>query len=139
MKNMEKEIDRLNRAVAQSQTKNLFDNAVEFGGIKLTVNSFDGMATDELRAMGDTVKDMASNVVAVFTSVNGSKGSILAVCAPDAVKLGVHAGKLVSSIAALTGGKGGGRPDSAMAGVGDVTKISDAVKQATEIVKEMLK
>ncbi len=139
MKHMEKEIDRLNRAAAQSQTKNLFDNAVEIKGVKLVVSSFDGVTPDELRTMGDTVKDMASNVVAVLTSVNGAKGTILAVCGADAVKLGVHAGKLVSAISALTGGKGGGRPDSAMAGVGDVNKISEAVKGANTIVEEMIK
>lgn len=139
IKNMEKEIDRLNRAVAQSQTKNLFDNAVEIKGVKLVVNSFDGVAPDELRTVGDTVKDMASNAVAVLTSVNGAKGTILAVCGADAVKLGVHAGKLVSAISALTGGKGGGRPDSAMAGIGDVNKIADAVKQSCAIVEEMIK
>ena len=139
MKHMEKEIDRLNRAAAQSQTKNLFDNAVEIKGVKLVVSSFDGVTPDELRTMGDTVKDMASNVVAVLTSVNGAKGTILAVCGADAVKLGVHAGKLVSAISALTGGKGGGRPDSAMAGVGDVNKIPEAVKGANTIVEEMIK
>ena len=139
MKHMEKEIDRLNRAAAQSQTKNLFDNAVEIKGVKLVVSSFDGVTPDELRTMGDTVKDMASNVVAVLTSVNGVKGTILAVCGADAVKLGVHAGKLVSAISALTGGKGGGRPDSAMAGVGDVNKIPEAVKGTNTIVEEMIK
>ncbi len=139
IKRMEKEIDRLNRAAAQSQTKNLFDNAVEIKGVKLVVSSFNGVMPDELRTMGDTVKDMASNAVAVLTSVNGAKGTILAVCGADAVKLGVHAGKLVSAISALTGGKGGGRADSAMAGVGDVNKIADAVKNANATVEEMIK
>ncbi len=139
MKHMEKEIDRLNRVAAQSQTKNLFDNATEIKGVKLVVSSFNGVAPDELRTIGDTIKDMASNAVAVLTSVNGAKGTILAVCGSDAVKIGVHAGKLVSAISALTGGKGGGRPDSAMAGVGDVNKISDAIKNADVIVGEMIK
>ena len=139
LKSMEKEIDRLNRQIAQSQTSNLFANAIDVKGVKLVVASFDGVSPDELRTMGDTVRDKAANAVAVLSSVNGQKGTILTACGADAVELGVHAGKLVNEVSLLTGGRGGGRPDGAMAGVGDVSKIKSALEKASEIVESMIK
>ena len=55
-----------------------------------------------------------------------------------ALAKGAHAGKIAGKVAALTGGKGGGRPDSAMAGVGDKYKIDEALDQADEIAAEFL-
>ena len=81
----------------------------------------------KLRQMGDTLRDKASNVVAVLTSVNGEKISILAVCGKDAVAKGMKAGELVKQVCAECGGSGGGKPDSAMGGGKDVTKLDNAL------------
>jgi len=63
---------------------------------------------------------------------------MLCVCGKDAVKAGAHAGKIVKEVAAITGGKGGGRPDSAMAGVMDLTKIDEALLALPSILEKML-
>ena len=88
----------------------------------------------KLRQMGDTLRDKASNVVAVLTSVNGEKISILAVCGKDAVAKGLKAGELVKQVCACCGGSGGGKPDSAMGGGKDVNKLDDALALVDDYV-----
>ena len=68
-----------------------------------------------------------------------SKGNILVVCGADAVKAGAHAGKIVKLVSGLTGASGGGRPDSAMGGVGDIAKLDQAIEKAPQVVEDFLK
>ena len=89
--------------------------------------------------MGDDIRDKNPDAVAVFADVNGSSASILCVCGKDAVAAGANAGKIVKEIAAVTGGKGGGRPDSAMAGAGDISLIGKALEAAVSIVEGFVK
>jgi alanyl-tRNA synthetase len=139
IKSLEKAIDELNSKLASSQTDGLFENAVEIGGVKVLTAKLNNTTPDVLRAMGDRIKDKASDAVAVLFGVNDSSASLLCVCGKAAVEHGMHAGKIVQKVAALTGGKGGGRPDSAMAGVGDKNKIDEALKAVNDIVKEFVK
>ena len=62
-----------------------------------------------------------------------------AACGKDAIANGAHAGNLVREIAKITGGNGGGKPDSAMAGGKDASKIDEALNSAAELVKTQLK
>jgi alanyl-tRNA synthetase len=139
IKNLEKTIEELNSKLASSQTDGLFENAAEIGGVKVLTAKLNDTTPDVLRAMGDRIKDKASDAVAVLFGVNDSSASLLCVCGKAAVDKGMHAGKLVQKISALTGGKGGGRPDSAMAGVGDKNKIDEALKAVNDIVEEFVK
>ena len=88
----------------------------------------------KLRQMGDTLRDKAANVVAVLTSINGDKISILAVCGKDAVAKGLKAGELVKQVCAACGGSGGGKPDSAMGGGKDATKLDNALALVDDYV-----
>ena len=88
----------------------------------------------KLRQMGDTLRDKASNVVAVLSSVNGEKISILAVCGKDAVAKGMKAGELVKQVCTACGGSGGGKPDSAMGGGKDATKLDNALALVDDFV-----
>ena len=90
---------------------------------------------DMLRKMGDELKAREADAVAVVAGVDGEKANLVVVCGKNAVAKGAHAGK----VAALTGGKGGGRPDSAMAGIGDRFKIDEALDKVNEIVGEFVK
>ncbi len=89
--------------------------------------------------MGDSVKDKNEEIIALFAGVNGEKGTLYCVCTASALKKSAHAGKLVQRAAAVTGGKGGGRPDSAMAGIGDIAKTDEAVAAFASIVEEFVK
>ena len=80
-----------------------------------------------------------ADVVAVLASANGEKITFLAVCGPEAVKRGIKAGELVKSVCAVCGGKGGGKPDSAMGGGSDLLKLDDALATVDDFVAEKLK
>ena len=92
-----------------------------------------------LRTLGDQVKADAPDVVAVFAASNEGKSSVLAVCGADAVKAGAHAGKLIKEITAQLGGKGGGRPDSAMGGVADLSKAEEVLSGVPALLEGMVK
>ncbi|MBQ4100873.1 MAG: alanine--tRNA ligase, partial [Oscillospiraceae bacterium] len=139
LKAKDKIIEELNGKVAESKLDSIFANAKDVAGISMITASFKDMATDALKAMADKIKDKSANIVAVISSQNAEKANLMVVCGADAVKAGLHAGKLVKEIATLTGGSGGGRPDSAMAGVGDVSKLDEAIAKSYEIIENALK
>ena len=139
LKEKEKALESLAQQAANAKAAAMFDNAVEVNGVKVIAARADGTAPDALRKMGDSVKDKAEAIIALFAGVNGEKGTLYCVCTAEALKKGAHAGKLVQQAAAVTGGKGGGRPDSAMAGMGDVAKADEAVASFADIVKEFVK
>ena len=72
-------------------------------------------------------------------AVDGDKANLCVACGKAAQAKGAHAGKLVKAIAELVGGKGGGKPERAMAGVGDISKIDSALNSSKEIVINSLK
>ncbi len=139
LKEKDKQLESLNQQMANAKTSAMFDNAVDVDGIKVVSARMDGTLPDALRKMGDSIKDRNDDITALFAGVNGGKGTLYCVCTAGALKKGLHAGKLVQKISALTGGKGGGRPDSAMAGIGDIAKTDEAVNSFAEIVKEFIK
>ena len=115
------------------------DKAADVNGVKVVKLSVKNTAPDVLRSMGDKIKDMDSSVVAVLAADNGASAQMLCVCGKDAVSKGAHAGKIVQKITALTGGKGGGRPDSATSGAKDADKIPAALAAVADTVRGMLK
>ena len=138
IKTLEKEKAELNSKLAASQTGDIMSNAVKIGSVRAASVKVSGVPADALRKMGDEAKDKYSDAVIVFVSVNESAASILCVCGKDAVAAGANAGKIVKEIAAVTGGKGGGRPDSAMAGAGDVALVDKALDSVADIVKSFI-
>ena len=83
-------------------------------------------------------KVTANSVVGVLASVNAGKISVLAVCGPEAVKKGIKAGELVKRVCGICGGKGGGKPESAMGGGSDVLKLDDALAAVDDFIVEKL-
>ena len=101
----------------------------------ITVDTTDANA---LRQMGDMLRDKNANIVAVLSAVNGEKITFLAVCGKEAVAKGVKAGDIIKTITPICGGKGGGKPDSAMGGGSDVTKLNDALAAVDTFVASKL-
>lgn len=139
VKAFEKQIEALNSQLATGKIDGLFENAIQAKGIRIVFAQFDGTSQEVLRTMGDKVRDKASDAVAVFAGISDSGASFVCTCGKDAIDKGAHAGKIVKEVSALTGGKGGGRPDSAMAGIGDITKIPEAFAQLQGIIESILK
>ena len=94
---------------------------------------------ERLRQMGDTLRDKAADVVAVLAAVTEGKITLQAICGKEAVAKGVKAGDIIKAIAPIVGGKGGGRPDSAMGGGTDLLKLDDALAAVDDFVSEKTK
>lgn len=135
----DKEIQNLNAEMTKLKSADMFSSAVDVDGLELYTAKVEGTTPDALRSMGDDVKTKGDNVVAVLAGVNGDKANFVAVCGKDAIAKGVKAGDLVKEVANIANGGGGGRPDSAMAGAKDITKIDEALSKAEEIVKSLIK
>jgi alanyl-tRNA synthetase len=114
----------------------LLKNAKQIGGLTVVTCSKANCDANTLRQMGDVLRDKAGNVVAVIASVNGDKITFQCVCGKDAVAKGIKAGDIIRSVTAIAGGKGGGKPDSAMGGGNDVSKLRAALDAVEGIVKE---
>ena len=140
LKAKDREIDSLTQKVASMRLEELFNNITEVGPVRLICASFTGVKPESLRVMGDQIRERAPRMVGVIASIqDDKKASILVACGPEAVKAGVHAGKLVKEITSLVGGSGGGRPDNAMGGATDVYKIDEAMGKVPEMIEKMLK
>ena len=136
------ELRELRRAAQQSAAKDvastattLFDNAAFVGKLTVITKSLGELSTDSMRRLGDILRDKAPSVVAVLTSVSEGKITFLAVCGKDAIAAGIKAGDIIKHITPITGGSGGGKPDSAMGGGKDIAKLNDALAAVAEYVK----
>lgn len=136
---LKKEIESLNNKIASSKLSDVLSKAEQIGAVKLITTFAQGMDIDSARTLTDKIKAENPDTVAVVAVNAHGKLNFIAVAGKDAVAHGIHAGKLVGSVAAVTGGKGGGRPDSAMAGGADAQKITEALAKASEIVAGMVK
>ena len=139
MKALRHELDKFKAEASLGEARQFLAAAKEVAGLKVLTVHRDGMDANALRQMGDFLRDKAPDVVAVLSSVNGGKITFLAVCGPEAVKRGIKAGELVKSVCAVCGGKGGGKPDSAMGGGSDLLKLDDALASVDDFVAEKLK
>lgn len=135
----DKEIQALNAELTKLKSADALSKPVDVDGLEVYVAKLDGTTPDALRSMGDDIKSQNDNAVAVIAGVNGEKASIVAVCGKNAVAKGVKAGDVVREVAKLAGGGGGGRPDSAMAGAKDLSKLDDALSSAVDIIKGFIK
>ncbi len=139
VKSAKNEIDALNAKIAASKTADIMNNAVKVGALTVVAAVTEGMTPDAARQVIDDLKAKDDAVVALLaTSVDG-KLNLVCGCGKAAVAAGAMAGKIVGAAAAIAGGKGGGRPDSAMAGATDASKLQDAVAAVPGIVEGMLK
>ncbi len=136
---MKKEIEALNAKIAASGLDSIMANAETVGSVKLVACALQGMQLDVARSLADEIKARFDDTVAVLALEADGKVSFIAVAGKTAVASGAHAGKLVGAVAAVTGGKGGGRPDNAMAGGRDASKITEALASAKDTLAGMLK
>ena len=139
------EIKELKRVIEQYQAKDaagevdrLMSGAKEMGGLKVLTAKMSGVEANRLRQMGDLLRDKEPGVVAVLSSVNGDKPSFLAVCGKEAVAKGIKAGELVKLVCCACGGSGGGKPDSAMGGGKDVSKVDASLAQVEGFISSKL-
>ena len=132
---LKREIEILNSKMAGSKVNELLENAKKVGEVSVITADLKDMAVDAVRSLGDTIKDKNPLAVAVFAIHMGEKLNFIAVCGKEAVAKGNHAGNILREVSAVTGGKGGGRPDSAMSGGKDISKIPEALALVETLIK----
>ena len=137
IKEKDNQIVKYRQALSQMQFKEQLVNAKEIGGVTFVSTEFDD--AEQMRASSDTVKKSAENLAALFYCKTEKGMQLMAACSPGAVKAGAHAGNLVRAAAQAAGGSGGGKPDSAMAGGKDPSKLDDALAAGEAALRAMLK
>ena len=137
--NAKKEIDILNSKLASTKLNGILSSAKQIGAVKLISARLDDMQIDAARALADDIKAKYADTVAVLAVLSDGKLNFIAVAGKDAITAGAHAGKLVGAVASVCGGKGGGRPDNAMAGGKDLDKVDEALLAAETTLLGFLK
>ncbi|MBE6619911.1 MAG: alanine--tRNA ligase [Ruminococcaceae bacterium] len=137
--NAKKEIEALNAKLAGGKLDAILAGAVDMNGVMLVAARAEGMNVDMARTLVDDIKAKHQNAVVVLAVEADGKLNFVSGAGKDAVAKGAHAGKLVGAVAAVTGGKGGGRPDNAMAGGRDASQIDAALAVAKATLEGMLK
>ena len=133
IKELRRELESANARLSEIKTESLLSSLKTVGAFKLFTARVD-MRPDAARGLCDTVKAKHSDAVAVFAAVSDGKLNFVAAAGSDAVKAGAHAGNILREISAICGGKGGGRPDSAMSGGRDLDKIDEALARVEAIL-----
>ena len=127
IKELKQNLDRMKDKLFSGEIERVLFSAKNVKGLKVLTAVRNDVAPNDLRKMGDQIRDRAPDGVAVLASAQGEKITILAVCGKEAVARGIKAGALVKEVCAVCGGSGGGKPDSAMGGGKDALKLDDAL------------
>lgn len=140
LKAAQKEADTLKSEIAKAKSAHLLSSYKQVGDIKLFVADMGEATANDVRRACDGAKEKGGNAVAVIGARQSEKGtvSIACMCAPDAVKKGAHAGNIVREVAEITGGSGGGKAESAMAGGKDAAKLEEALNSAEKILADLI-
>ncbi len=138
VKSLKRELDAANDKLSASKLDSVLASAVEIGAVKLAAVKLD-TKPDAARNLSDKIKAEKPDTVALFAVVNDGKLNFVCACGADAVKAGAHAGNLCKQVSVICGGNGGGRPDSAMSGGKDLSKVDEALSAAKDILAGMLK
>lgn len=138
VKDLKSEQEKLKAKLAKDSISDIDSQIYEVGGIKAIVLKVNDIEMNELRNLGDNLKQKVANGVVVLASVSGSNVSLLAMAGDEAVSKGIHAGNIIKSIATIVGGGGGGRPNMAQAGGKKAEETDKALDEAKKVIAAQL-
>ena len=138
LKEARQNVERMKEKILHSDVDRFLYASKNIGGIKVITTTRTDLDAGDLRKLGDFLRDKDPDTVAVLATATESKVTFVAVCGKNAVAKGIRAGDLVRAGSAVTGGKGGGKPDSAMGGGSEVLKIDDALAIVDDFVADKL-
>lgn len=139
LKETEKELAALKSKLASGALEDIVANAKDVKGVKCIVHSFDGMSIDDLRSLGDKLRDKFLSSVVILTTTEGDKISVVGMASKQALAQGAHAGNIIKEVTKAANGSGGGRPDMAQGGMKDASKIQEALSLVEGILLGQLK
>ena len=134
-KELEKELERMKQKLAGSKKDDLIDQVKEVAGVNVLTAELSELDNQGLRNLTDQLKDKLDSAVMVLASKSDDKVIFVASVTDDLVERGFNAGQIISKVAQIAGGGGGGRPDMAQAGGSRPEKTSEALAEVEEIVK----
>ena len=138
MKTMRQNIEKLQDKLIAGDVERFLFSAKNICGLHVMTTTRPDMNANDLRKMGDFLRDKDPKIVGVLATIAGEKVTFVAVCGKEAVAAGIKAGDLVRAVSAVAGGKGGGKPDSAMGGGTQVLKTDDALAIVDDFIAEKL-
>ncbi len=140
-KRLTKELETLKTKMSGNAADDILNNKTDINGVAFIQGEVKGLEMNDLRNMGDRLKDKvgAEPAVIVLASGEGSKVSFVVMCTDAAVKKGAKAGDIVKAAATVCGGGGGGRPNMAQAGGKDASKIKEALDAAKKAAENSIK
>jgi len=127
-KETEKQLKAFQQKAAAGLADELASKATERDGLKFVSGVVSAGAPEDLRSIGSQVLAKIGEGVVTLGAVFGDRPSLVAFCSPAAIKAGFQAGKLIGELAGKLGGKGGGKPDFAMGGGKDASKLAEILK-----------
>lgn len=138
-KKMAQEIESLKAKMSGGLVDEIINAKADIKGVNVVCAKVDGLEMNDLRNMGDRIKDKLNSGIVVLASGNGEKVSIVVMATDDAVKKGANAGQIVKAAATVCGGGGGGKPNMAQAGGKDASKIEAALEEAKKVIEGQIK
>ena len=138
VRDLKQNVEKMKDRLFAGDVDRFLSSARAMGGLKLVTAVRNDLEANDLRKMGDFLRDKDDDIVAVLACTDGEKITLQAVCGKNAIAKGVKAGDIIKNIAPICGGKGGGKPDSAMGGGRDVTKLDDAMAAVDNYLASLL-
>ena len=139
LKEKDRQIAALESKLAATKVSEMMVSAVTVGEVRVIAKLLKQTDVSVARTLCDTIKSEFEDTVLVFATTNGDKLTFVSACGKEAIQKGCHAGNIVREVAKITGGNGGGKPDAAMAGGKDVSKVDEALSSVAEIVANLKK
>ena len=138
-KELRQQLDQMQSKLLASDAERFLYAAKKVEGLNVITATLSSMSAGALRKIGDMLREKDDSVVAVLSSVSDEKITFNAVCGKKAVAAGIKAGDLIRTVTAITGGSGGGKPDSAMGGGKDPLMLDNALAVVDNFVSEHVK
>ncbi len=138
VRNLRQKVDKMKDKLLASDVERFLFASKKIGGYNVLTATRTDLDANDLRKIGDFLRDRDPKIVAVLATATESKVTFAACCGKEAVAAGIKAGDIVRAVSAVAGGKGGGKPDSAMGGGTEVLKMDNALAIVDDLVAEKL-
>jgi alanyl-tRNA synthetase len=137
-RDLQKQLEKARAGGGADLVQKLLDGAASVDGVRVVASGGAFGSVDEMKALGDVLRQRLGSGVAVLASTEGDKPMLVAVVTDDLIQRGVRADAVVREVAAVVGGKGGGKPHMAQAGVGDPSRLQEALASVPDVVRPLL-